>query len=71
MSGSDEREQEAFGTDAIAVLAVALEDALRQLRLVNRNDPAATKVAKKIIELARQGERDPIRLREQAVQSFR
>ena len=70
MSASDEHEQEAFGPDAIAVLAVALEDALRQLRLVDRNDPAATKVAKKIIELARRGERNPIRLREQAVVSF-
>jgi hypothetical protein len=48
-----------------------LDKALRQLRLVDRNDPAATKVAKKIIELARPGERDPIRLREQAVASFR
>jgi hypothetical protein len=71
MSASDEHEQEAFGPDAIAVLAVALEDTLRQLRLVDRNDPAATMVAKKIIELARRGERDPIRLREQAVASFR
>jgi hypothetical protein len=32
ISASDKHEQEAFGTDAIAVLAVALEDALRQLR---------------------------------------
>jgi hypothetical protein len=47
MSASDEHEQEAFGPDAIAVLAVALEDTLRQLRLVDRNDPATTKVAKK------------------------
>ena len=71
ISTSDEHKQEAFGPDAIAVLAAALEDALRQLRLVDRNDPAVTMVAKRIIELARQGERDPIRLREQAVQSFR
>jgi hypothetical protein len=70
MLDSDEHEPEAFRPDAIAVLAVALEDTLRQLRLVDRNDPAATKVAKKIIELARRGERDPIRLREEAVASF-
>ena len=68
---SDEHEHEAFGPDAIAVLAVALEDALRQLDLVDRNDPAATMVAKRIIELAKRGERDPIRLRDQAVQAFR
>jgi len=53
------------------VLAVALEDTLRQLRLVDRNDPAVTIVAKTIIELARRGERDPVRLREQAIQSLR
>ena len=66
-----EQEQEIFGPDTIAVLAVALEDTLRQLRLVDRNDPAVTMVAKRIIELARRRERDPIRLRDQAVQSFR
>ena len=66
-----EREQEIFGPDTVAVLAAALEDTLRQLRLIDRNDPAVTMVAKKIIELATRGERDPIRLRDQAVQSFR
>src|SRR5262249_8024926 len=66
-----QREQEVFWPDTVAVLAVALEDTLRQLRLVDRNDPAVTIVAKTIIELARRGERDPVRLREQAIQSFR
>jgi hypothetical protein len=64
-------EQETFRPDTIAVLTIAFEDALRQLRLVNSNDPAVTMVAKRIIELARRGERDPIRLRDQAIQSFR
>ena len=64
-------EQEIFGPDTVAVLAAALEDAVRQLRLVDRNDPAVTMVAKTIIELARRGERDPIQLRDQAIQSFR
>src|SRR5215813_5457809 len=71
ISNPAEREQEVFGPDTVAVLAVALEDTLRQLRLVDRNDPAVTIVAKTIIELARRGERDPVRLREQAIQSFR
>jgi hypothetical protein len=70
-SNPAEREQEIFGPDTVAVLAAALEDAVRQLRLVDRNDPAVTKVAKTIIELARRGVRDPIRLRDQAIQSFR
>jgi len=64
-------DQEVFGPDIIAALAAALEDALHRLRLTDRNDPVATIVAKRIIELARQGERDPIRLRDQAIQSLR
>jgi hypothetical protein len=71
ISNPAEREQEVFGPDTVAVLAVALENTLRQLRLADRNDPAVTMVAKTIIELARRGERDPTRLRDQAIQSFR
>jgi hypothetical protein len=66
-----ESEHVTFEPDTIAVLAIALEDTLRQLRLVDGNDPAVTMIAKRIIELARRGERDPIRLRDQAIQSFR
>src|SRR5262249_59994713 len=50
-SNPAEREQEIFGPDTVAVLAAALEDGVRQLRLVDRNDPAVTMVAKTIIEL--------------------
>jgi hypothetical protein len=66
-----ESEKEAFGPDTISLLTIAFEEALRHLGLVNRNDPLATMVAKRIIELARQGERDPVQLRDQAIQSFR
>jgi hypothetical protein len=52
------------GPDEIKVLSSAFEEALRELRLVDRTDPATQLVAKRIIELAQQGERDPIRLRE-------
>jgi hypothetical protein len=58
----------AFGPDEIAVLVAAFEDTLRALSLVNRADPATEIVAKKIIELAKQGERDPIRLRERVIE---
>ena len=66
-----EQEQEIFGPDTVAMLAAALEDTLRQLGLVDRNDPAVTIIAKRIIELARRGERDPIRLRNEVIQSLR
>jgi hypothetical protein len=59
----------AFGPDEIAVLVAAYEDALRALSLVNRSDLATEMVAKRIIELAKQGERDPVRLRERAMEA--
>lgn len=59
----------AFGPDEIAVLVAAYEDALRALSLVNRADLATEMVAKTIIELAKQGERDPVRLRERAMEA--
>ena len=61
-------ENHVFGPDEITVLISAFEDTLRTLRLENRADPATEIIAKKIIELAQQGEHDPVRLRERAVQ---
>jgi hypothetical protein len=63
-------QQQSFGPDEIKVLLTAFEEALRELRLVDRTDPATQLVAKRIIELAQQGERDPIRLREGAVKGI-
>jgi hypothetical protein len=60
----------AFGPDEIKVLTTAYEEVLRTLRLENRADPATEMIAKKIIELAQCGERDPIRLREHAIRSL-
>ena len=63
-------ENQAFGPDEIRVLTTAFEDTLRTLRLADRADPATEIIARKIIELAQQGERDPDRLRERAIQSL-
>ena len=57
-----------FGPDEIRVLVRAFDDALGTLG-VDRNSPVAEALAKKIIKLAQQGERDPRRLREHAVRS--
>jgi hypothetical protein len=43
-------------------LAAAYEDALRALRLANRADPVTTVIARRIIDAAKTGERDPARL---------
>ena len=59
-----------FEPDQINVLVTAFEDTLKMLGLVDRDDPATLMVAQRIIELAKQGERDPRRLREGAVQTL-
>jgi hypothetical protein len=51
-------------------MTAAFEDTLRTLGLVDHNGLATEIVATKIIELAQQGECDPVRLRDRAVQSL-
>jgi len=59
-----------FAPEEIEVLVTAFEDILRDLRLVDRNDPAVTLVAKRIVKLAGQGERDPATLRADVLKSL-
>ena len=59
-----------FGPEDIAGLTEAFEGALIKLALVNRDDPATLTVAKLIIHLAKEGERDPAQLRDHAVEIF-
>jgi hypothetical protein len=59
-----------FGPDEIAKLVAGFEDALGALGLVRRDDPATMLVAKAIMEAAKQGERDPKRLRDLAVEKL-
>ena len=60
-----------FSPEDVAVITAAFEDSLRALGFVDRSDPVVTMVAKRIIAAASAGERDPIRLRESVVASFR
>ena len=57
----------AFTPEDVKVLIDAFEDTLRALRLHDREDPLTMAVAKIIIELAKDGERDPTRLRDLAM----
>ena len=59
-----------FSPEDITALATAFEDTLHTLRLADRNDPIVLMVAKKIIELARQGERNLERLRALVISQF-
>jgi hypothetical protein len=48
-----------MGPEEISRLATAYEQALMAIGLVDRNDPIAELVAKKIIEIGQAGVRDP------------
>jgi hypothetical protein len=52
-------QHQAFDPDDIRVMTTAYKDALRVLRLKNRDDPVTETVAQKIIEIAQTGVRDP------------
>jgi hypothetical protein len=60
----------AFDPEAVRAMMEAFESALAELGLVNRpEDPNVETLARTILELAKKGERDPIRLRELALAS--
>ena len=63
-------DRNAFNPEEVTILRDVFEDTLRALKLVDRSDPVTSLIAKKIIELARRGERDPARLRQAAVGAF-
>jgi hypothetical protein len=52
----------AFSPEDNERLATAYEEALRALHLVNRADPVTNIIARRIIDAAKAGERDPERL---------
>jgi len=52
-------QKSAFGPEDIKRLSLAYEDVLLALDLKDRTDPATELIAKKIIEIARTGVRDP------------
>jgi hypothetical protein len=60
----------AFERKYIAIIQTAFEEVLSEMRLADRSDPLTELVAKKVIELAQKGERDPARLRELTLQAF-
>jgi hypothetical protein len=63
-------EREAFGPEDVAVMGNVFEELLQTLGLVDREDPVATLVAQKVIELAQTGVRDPILLKRLTLEAF-
>ena len=48
-----------FEPEDLRLLGIVYEDVLKALGLVNRKDPATELIAKRLVELAQAGERDP------------
>lgn len=63
--------QAVFDQDAIDAMTIAFEDTLRELRLTDRDDPIVEIVARVIIECARQGDRDPVQMRDCALKALK
>jgi hypothetical protein len=62
---------EAFSPEDIGLITGAFDSAVSVLRLTERDDPETIeRVARKIIECAQTGERDPIRLRNNAIKAL-
>jgi len=61
----------AFGPEDTAAMTAAFEETLKRLNVADHEAPIATSVAKKIVRLAKRGERNPTRLTEGVISSFR
>jgi hypothetical protein len=60
-----------FDPEDIVVMATAFDRLLADLKLVDRNDPVVRMLAKLVIELVRNGERDPDKIRQQVVGRYK
>jgi hypothetical protein len=64
------RRQDVFTPEEVTVLGKVFEDVLQTLGLVDRKDPMTEMVAKKVVELATAGIREPDRLKALTLQAF-
>ena len=59
-----------FGPDEIKVMTAAYEGALVDLNVTNRDDPLTELIAKAIVNVTATGERDPILVKERAINAL-
>jgi hypothetical protein len=59
-----------LGPEEIEILVAAYEHTLRVLRLVDRGDPLTELIARKIIEVAQTGLKDPAKISAQAIKQL-
>jgi hypothetical protein len=63
-------EEAVFPPEDVAGMTTAYDAALQLLQLTDRADPVTEIVAKKIIEIARSGERDPPKICARAIKEL-
>jgi hypothetical protein len=59
-----QKQSASFTPEDVVAIDAAFEHCLRELGLKRRSDPVVNSLARKLIELAKAGERDPTRLRD-------
>ncbi|MFL5029144.1 MAG: hypothetical protein ACJ8E1_04665 [Xanthobacteraceae bacterium] len=59
-----------FPPDAVSAMVAGFEATLRELKLTDRDDPITELIARLIIDCAKDGERDPIKLRDCAMEGL-
>jgi len=59
-----------FGPDEIKVMTAAYEGALIDLNVANRDDPITDLIAKAIVNVTATGEREPILVKERAINAL-
>jgi hypothetical protein len=59
-----------FGPDEIDAMTAAYEGALIDLRLTDRDDPITELIAKSIVNVTATGERDPVLIKERAINAL-
>jgi hypothetical protein len=64
------KRQASFDPDELVALGNVFDDVLRTLGLIDRQDPMTEMVAKKLVDLAIAGVRDPERLKNLTIQAF-
>ena len=65
------KRQEFLEPKETAILCEVFEDVLKTLRIVDREDVLTTLIARKLVELARAGERDSRRLKQKTLRAFK
>jgi hypothetical protein len=60
-----------FSPELVTLMGNVFEDVLKTLGLNYRDDPVATLVAHRVIELVRNGERDPVRIKQLTIETVK